>query len=341
MDISVIVPVYNVEAYLEDCLNSLIMQEFNGTYEIICINDGSPDDSDIILKKYAEKHPVIKIINQENKGISGTRNTGVRNAKGKYMMFIDSDDYLHNTNSLDVLYNEAEENDLEIVMANLEYAFEDKTKNYSLKRNKSMINKVMSGEDWLHLDGKNLYPVNKLYRRDFIIDNNLFFTERILYEDVDFTPRVYCLAKRVKYIDLVTYSYRQREGSTTHIQNKVKLMDDFFVIVDNLNEFNKNYQSKSLLHVELDVFSRYIIGHLNSVEDKQKRKSYKLKLKERQIPYKFFHSDRIYYKAYGLLCLLGMSGIFRVKYDIIRILKNNLSTKQLERLRIFMERLLN
>lgn len=93
VEISVVVPVYNVETYLEECLNSIINQTFSDI-EIICINDGSTDSSLDILNDYSKKDDRIKIINQENKGLGATRNKGIDLAKGKYIFFIDSDDYI-------------------------------------------------------------------------------------------------------------------------------------------------------------------------------------------------------------------------------------------------------
>ena len=104
--VSIVIPVYNVEKYLEECIESAIKQSLNDI-EIICINDGSTDSSLEILKKYEKKYSNIIVISQENKGLSASRNVGIRKAKGKYIYFLDSDDFI-DTNSMELCYKECE-----------------------------------------------------------------------------------------------------------------------------------------------------------------------------------------------------------------------------------------
>jgi glycosyltransferase involved in cell wall biosynthesis len=308
MDISIIVPVYNVEKYLKCCLDSLINQKFEGQYEIICVNDGSTDNSLEILKEYKRNNPKITVINQENRGLGGARNTGIKNAKGKYIIFVDSDDYLKNNNGLTLMYNEAEKENLDIIVADFEYDFEDKNKNYRKRRNECIKSKVMTGREFydLGIKTKSIMSVvwNKLYRRDFIIKNNLFFIEGVLYEDMEFTPKAYYLAERVKYIDKVIYMYRQREGSIMSNKN-VNRIDDYFIIADSLNEFNKKFNSYTLLQAELYIYVT-IIRKLKYIDDTDVKNSYKLKLRKRNIQSKFLYSNKLKYKIFIILYMLGI-----------------------------------
>lgn len=309
MDISIIVPVYNVEKYLNCCIDSLLNQNFKGEYEIICVNDGSTDGSLQILQSYKEISKKVVIIDQKNKGLSGARNTGLKKAKGKYVMFLDSDDYLKHSEVLSLMYNEIEKNDLDFVIADFEYDYEDKKKNYRKQRDGSIKNKIMNGKDFydLGIKTKSIMSVvwNKLYKRKFLIENNLYFVEGIIYEDMEFTPKVYYLADKVKYIDEVIIMYRQREGSIMN-NNNINKLNDYFVIADSLREFNKKFNSKTLLNSELYIYVT-VIRKLKYIEDKKTKDMYKLKLKERSVVSKLMMSNKLKYKLFGIMHFLKLT----------------------------------
>lgn len=308
MDISIIVPVYNVENYLKECLNSLLNQDFDGEYEIVCVNDGSTDNSLIILKEYEKLNDKIVLIDQENKGLSGARNSGLKNAKGNYIMFLDSDDYLKNEKVLPLLYEEVEKNSLDFVVADFEYDYEDKSKNYRIKRSDRIKNKVMNGREFYDLGIKTKsimsIVVNKLYRRDFLIKNNICFLENAIYEDMEFTPKVYYLANKVKYIDEVIYMYRQREGSITSNIN-INNLDSYLIVGESLNQFNKNYKSNVLHNSELYMYIN-LIKKLKFLEDKNQINDLKQELKKRNIVSKFMKSNKFKYKVFGLLYIFDL-----------------------------------
>lgn len=308
MDISIVVPVYNVEAYLKECLNSLLNQDFNGEYEIVCVNDGSTDNSLNILQEYEQANNKIVLIDQKNKGLSGARNTGFKNAKGKYIMFLDSDDYLKNNKVLLELYNQVEKYDLDFVVADFEYDYEDKSKNYRIQRTDKIKNKVMNGREFfdLGIETKSIMSVvwNKLYRRDFLEKNNLHFYEGIIYEDMEFTPRAYYLASRVKYLDEVVVMYRQREGSIMSGVN-IKKLDNYLVVAESLNEFNEKFNSDTLNDYELYMYVS-LIRKLKHLEDKTEVIKFKNKLKKRNIVSKFMKSNKFKYKVFGLLYRLNL-----------------------------------
>lgn len=302
MEISIIVPVYNVEEYLTCCINSLLNQDFSLEYEIICINDGSTDNSFNILKSFNTVSEKIVIINQKNKGLSGARNIGLKNAKGKYVIFIDSDDYLKHTGVLTLMYNEIEKDDLDFVIGNFEYSYVDKNKNYRKQRDNSIKSKIMSGKDFYELASRTNSVMsvvwNKLYKKEFLVKNNLFFIEGIIFEDMEFTPRAYYLAKRVKYIDEIIIMYRQREGSIMSSKN-IQKVNDCFVVAYNLNNFNKNYNSKVLLNMEINMYIE-VVRKLKYIKDKQ---IYKLRLKEMGMVSKCIKSSKLKYKIFAIMYL--------------------------------------
>ena len=129
--VSVIVPIYNVKAYLKECLDSLERQTLNGI-EVIMVNDGSTDGSELIAAEYSERNPNFRLLNRENGGLSAARNTGLESAQGKYVYFLDSDDFLAD-NAMELLYSKAESEDLDQVRFSA-YIFEDGTKDYKWVR---------------------------------------------------------------------------------------------------------------------------------------------------------------------------------------------------------------
>jgi glycosyltransferase involved in cell wall biosynthesis len=245
----------------------------------------------------------IVLIDQKNKGLSGARNMGYKNAKGKYIMFIDSDDYLKNNNVLSMLYDEVEKESLDFVIADFEYDYKDKSKNYRIQRTKNIKNKVMNGRQLYDLGfkTKSIMSVawNKLYNRDFLEKNNLQFYEGITYEDMEFTPRAFYLANRVKYIDEIIIMYRQREGSIMSSVNFKKL-DDCLLIAERLNNFNEKYNSQVLLNSELYMYIS-LIRKIKYLDDKEQINKLKNKIKERNIVTRLIKSKKLKYKIFGLL----------------------------------------
>ena len=140
-NISVIIPVYNVEKYLSDCLESVIQQSMR-EIEIICVNDGSTDNSYNILSEYADRDSRILIMNKENGGLSAARNTGYKKASGKYILFLDSDDYLSSPDVLDLLYKKAEKEEVDQLYFDAEVIFE----NENIKAANSIISHITSAK---------------------------------------------------------------------------------------------------------------------------------------------------------------------------------------------------
>ena len=207
MKFSIVVPVYNVEQYLDDCLKSLQEQAF-ADHEIICVNDGSTDHSREILSEWETRIPQLKIIDRKNGGLSAARNTGLAAATGDYILFVDSDDWVEPT-MLSRLAVEATGEDMIC---------------FACRKSDSGTTDTLLPEQ---SDGWSYYNRHALehrevpfvcvwqrcYRREFLMDNNLRFREGILHEDNEFTPRACLKSKRVKVIPDVLYNYRIRSGS--------------------------------------------------------------------------------------------------------------------------------
>lgn len=225
MFFSIIIPVYNVELYLKDCLDSVHDQSFTD-WEAICVNDGSTDGSVTILGKYAEKDSRFKIISQPNGGLSAARNAGLKAAKGEYVLFLDSDDWLE-LNALEVLSKNIHGEDL-LCFSGRRFIEETNLFNPAdVLAEKS----YETGMDYynenalLHRDFAFVCVVLRMYNRMFLSENKLKFKEGIYHEDNLFTPVVCYYAKNVKQIRACLYDYRVRSSSITTTVNKKRLFD--------------------------------------------------------------------------------------------------------------------
>lgn len=230
--ISVIVPVYNVEGYIKRNIESIISQNIH--MEIIYVDDGSTDKSACIIRKYMEIDDRIKLFQKENAGIGAARNYGLQQASGKYVIFIDSDDYIEE-NSLEILFNTAEEYGLDIVQGCHKKV--DAEGNYIKGSNNAVnIGDPISGPRWLI--EKELIVVVWLYliKREHLIKNKLNFYEDIYHEDFEYTPRLIYYADRIKAIDLCFYNYVQREGSFMSTRN-IRKCKDYAIIGDRYKDF--------------------------------------------------------------------------------------------------------
>lgn len=260
--LSVVVPVYNVEQYLSRCIDSILNQTFT-EFELILVNDGSTDNCPIICDEYAKRDSRIKVIHKQNGGLSDARNAGIDLARGKYISFIDSDDFIINTSYEKLLY-QAEKNELDIITGNaIEYYTQDNQSPKGIKR--SFANEVMNGIDFLvrsYIERAMLHCVQySIYRLDLIKDNNLYFKKGILHEDNLWTPQIFLKAKRVMYYDLDFYMHYQREGSITKRKDKTKNGIDLVNICYELEKIYKCIQDDKVRAVLNDVLvSTYLRG---------------------------------------------------------------------------------
>lgn len=217
MGISIIIPIYNVEEYLAECLETIYKLNIPDM-EVILIDDGSTDGSYLIARKYALKHLEKTIlIQKENGGLSSVRNFGIHIARKEYIAFIDSDDFI-DCEKFETLLKEGAEKDLDVIVGNLMYYKEGKT-GEPLFRSEHIKNcGVVDGIDFFckSFEKPKCFReevVASFYKTEFLRKNNLFFTEGILHEDSEFTPKVLLKAEKIAYLDYPFYFYRQRSGS--------------------------------------------------------------------------------------------------------------------------------
>ena len=219
---SIIVPVYNVEKYLKECLDSILAQDTKSAYEVILVDDGSTDGSDAICNDYADHHEDIYVIHKENGGVSSARNAGIEAARGKYILFMDSDDlYEQNTlSTLDDLLNAVPEPDM-VTLCGRDFSEQDIPLTGQLYR-PAVIPQGESGLEYM----QRCFSLNQiptvavwlyLYRRQFLLDHDLRFSESLaVAEDVEFNVNCLSQAKTVFGTDKILYQYRITAGSVSH-----------------------------------------------------------------------------------------------------------------------------
>lgn len=225
INISIIVPVYNVEQYLEKCLESLVHQTYKNV-EIILVNDGSTDNSRKIISKYEKKYNNIICIDKENGGQGSARNLGIKEAKGDYITFVDSDDWI-STNMCELMIEKALKNNSDLVFANF-----STVKNEVIELGDVYGNKETDNVKKYLLTQSG--PCHKLIKKDIIVDNNLYFPEIRAYEDINVVPLWGLKAKNISYIEDSVYFYLIREGSTMKQQKFNTKLEAIFYSMENM-----------------------------------------------------------------------------------------------------------
>ncbi len=230
--VSVIVPVYNVEKFLERCLESIINQTLKDI-EIICVNDGSTDKSEQILEEFKTKDNRIIIINQENAGVSAARNKGIDIATGEYIGFVDSDDWI-DLDFYEKLYNTAKKHDADIAVAGI-IKLNKHNKKYHLKIEDEVVTEDTNKKFEICDVPEKSYVVNKIYKIEKLKEFNLKFEEGILYEDLIYTPQVLYNLKKLVTVTGVYYYYWRHSKSIVaqgkfgdHHEEAVKRTDEYF-----------------------------------------------------------------------------------------------------------------
>ena len=268
--ISVIVPVYNVEEYLEECLKSIQKQTYSDI-EVILVNDGSTDRSKEICERYCEKDSRFKLVNQENKGLSGARNRGMLESKGEFISFVDSDDVLKE-DMLEQLMKQMTSEDIDIVEC--WYTNEKQELGLTTPKNVKIIFQGNSKEALVSLCRDNIVRLNavaKLFRRQVII--NFPFLEGLFYEDVYGGIGILKNIRKMVKINYIGYYYRVRQGSIMNREFNIKNLD-LFTICDKLEQLYQgdtdslSYIRRRLFHLVLMHVVDYHIFEGNPYKEK-------------------------------------------------------------------------
>jgi len=296
--VSVIVPVYNVENYLAKCLDSLVNQTLKDI-EIIVVNDGSPDNSQDIIDKYAKKYKNIKAYKKENGGLSDARNYGIKKATGDYIAFVDSDDYV-DTTMYEKMYKKATKNNYDIVVCDFAYLYED-----------GRIIPVKSNLHYAKNNVKNyllLPPMAtiRIIKRELL--NKYKFKKNIFYEDLELMPKLADTTDKIGFLEEPLYYYLQRNGSIMRQSMfSNKLLDIFSVLESNkevlYNKYPEEIEYMYIIHLLRTATLRFLNYKNPNIYLKQIRDTMK----------EYFPNwkNNIYYKKSNkkikLICILAYS----------------------------------
>lgn len=307
--VSVIVPVYNVEKYLDKCLASLVNQTFKD-FEVIIVNDGTPDNSQKIIDKYTKKYSNFKGFIKKNGGLSDARNFGIKKASGEYISLVDSDDYVA-SDFLKKMYEKALADKLDIVVCDTIAVYED-------GREQVIKSNLRFSDD----DVKNYLiapPTGciRLYRRS-LFENNLF-KKGILYEDLELTPGLANKTDKIGFVEEGLYYYLQRSGSIMKMRTfNNKLLDIFEVLESNRKKLKRKYPLEVeylyITHLLRSTTLRFLdyedtLKYLNKIND----------IMSKEFPN---WSKNIYYqkssKKLKLVCYLA----YHKHYKLLKLIKN-------------------
>ena len=240
--LSFIIPVYNVERWVPGCLESVVQQGFED-YEVILVDDGATDGSPQICDEYAARYPQIRVIHQENQGLSGARNTGIREAKGEYVYFVDSDDFLV-PNSLSKVLEIALSNDADVAGFNsLGGSREELVAKSTLINNENRVSsEVMNGDEYIATRNYLTTVWWYIIKREYLLSLGLSFPLGRHLEDGSFTPFVLFQAKRIIHVEATVYCYVTQQGSIMHNRDRKRqfaMLADYAFAAKNLTDEHK------------------------------------------------------------------------------------------------------
>lgn len=259
IQISIIVPFYDVESYFRQFLDSLL--PIGNNCEVLLVDDGSKDFSINIATEFSDRFNNVEILRKTNGGLSSARNYGLQFAKGDYVIFFDSDDYIENKTIITKMAETANSNNSDIVVAPY-YEF------LNLDKKKFRFDKVNFDGDLLTLDERmnklfkndiSFAVWNKMYKLDFLKNNNLQFKEGVWFEDLDFIFKAFFYANKISKVENVLMGYRQRDGSimrtiSPKVLDKIYVLDELYLFLEKNNKLSIFYEKFKILYLRM-VFS--------------------------------------------------------------------------------------
>lgn len=270
---SVIIPIYNVENYVEECINSVIGQDYE-SIEIILINDGSKDNSQLICEKKVKEDSRIRLINKQNGGLSSARNVGLDNATGDYILFLDGDDYWDDKQALSKINRNLQNSKADIMTFGLKKMFEDTGEIEETKYvfNRETIDFRSKKNTLSYLVKNNLYissACNKAVKKSIIDKYNLRFEDKAFSEDIEWSAKLLLYSNVIDVIESPFYIYRQRNHSITHTLKLINieyLVKHIETCIDLCKNENIDYKNEYMGYVAYQYIT--LLVSLNSVEEK-------------------------------------------------------------------------
>ena len=273
MKISIIIPFYNSEEYLERTLKSIYKQSVDeSNFEVICIDDCSKDSSSQIVKDFQKKYSNLHLFSHiENKKQGAARNLGLTKAKGEFVWFVDADDFIENK-VLNKLLLKLEEYSPDILQFNASKVYEDQTKDEGQFWDKEIFG--ITGIEYLEFEMNEKYANrivavwSKVFKKEFLIDNNLFFKEGVFWEDVSFTLESFIKANRIAYIPLNAYNYVLTQGSDMRSRyDGRKIADSIRFCIDVTLAVHQNVTKETLRHFIVEKYKETILKYKAKIKE--------------------------------------------------------------------------
>lgn len=306
---SIIIPVYNVERYLNKCIESVINQTYKN-FEIILVDDGSPDSCPQICDEWAKKDDRIVVVHKENGGSSSARNAGIKRAKGQYIGFIDSDDYWTESNFLEKIKDIVTENSVDVIL--FEYKEVDESGNI-IKTPRFKCQQSIKADLQKVVDGDCLYSSawHKFVKRELFSNNDLFFREGVTSEDIEWTAKLIAVAKEYYIYPIVRYAYVQRKGSIVHsidIKAIKVLMENIKICIDIAKKVDDNAIFGYVSYQYITLLNLYVrLGNNDeSIHDFIKNNSWLLDYSKN----KKVKIVKLFYKLFGMRTTLFLLKLF-------------------------------
>ena len=302
--ISIIVPVYNVESYLAKCLNSLVNQTLQNI-EIIVVNDGSNDNSQKIIDKYALQYPQIKSYQKENGGLSDARNFGLRQVNGSYIAFVDSDDWIELT-MMQEMYDLALKNSAEIVVCGLVKVNEVGNRFRELPQSPQLPEKINLEKDFTIFGEMSCFACNKIFKQELFEGHS--FKKGLHFEDIELIPQLFLKSRIIAKTDKLFYNYFERQDSISKTHTSKGL--DVFTAIDSVtlafqkSKYFKN--SKNLLDFQILQGYFSYLAYVAYVSDEDLKKVMLEKLNSKMDEYGISKKDILFYKRYERNYILSL-----------------------------------
>ena len=299
--ISVIIPVYNVEKYLQECVDSVLAQTYQN-FEIILVDDGSTDSSGAICDEYAKQDERISVLHQENKGLSITRNNGLQIASGEYIYFLDSDDWIENS-TLEILLQEITKESADVVFMDAKSFVEQKEKEVEQRYIRKKKYDANNGIQMLtHLIEEKEYhsSVPLLFMKaNFLKRNSLEFIAGIVYEDMVFTYEVFLKAQRVSHVNEALYQRRYRSNSIMTSKKKIKDYVSAKIVYEKVSTYVSEEEVTKSYVIRCAFNALNIYKKLSLQERKEYKKDYK-ELKRNLLEKNAYGNRALKMRCYGV-----------------------------------------
>lgn len=320
MILSIIIPVYNVEKYVEKCIRSCENQDIpKEDYEVIVVNDGSPDGSLAIVERVAKEYPNIKVISQENQGLSGARNTGLAAAQGEYIWFVDSDDWIEE-NCLKGLIEKLVD-DIDILQIPYILAYEDGTTKTPAQKH---LDGIHSGKEITEQGGLAAPAQFSVFRSKFVKDNDLKFYRGIYHEDSELKPKLVYLAKKISFYEKPVYYYLQRTTGSITSSFSLKRAKDMLFVNRRLFDFSRNLEKSavSAFNEKIGLNMNSLLFGYHFLEDNEKKEVRELLKDNRDLFVCMKNTGNLKYRLEGIVFLISIP----VGFKFHKILRNVITT---------------